>query len=213
MTQFFTLNKIDRFCHTNIAFHIYLGCGILEVLLTSNSAAPTPVNIWSCGCIYTYFLARSHSFVSCRRILNPPTFLSKTHKPYFCLSLLLILNSFFDSIISYVPEIACRPPTSIYNAFVFFIRNLWSWHGDPWADAGLVHDGRLILCTTDIFAKHAHPVSLLLLNLSCFTDYLDNFCDRFRPLWHTCSHSPRNYAKVPNNWLIPVAYLTVIYLL
>jgi hypothetical protein len=31
-------------------------------------------------------------------------------------------------------------------------------------------------------------------------------------LWHTCSHSQRDYGQVPDNWLIFVDYLLVIYL-
>jgi hypothetical protein len=46
-----------------------------------------------------------------------------------------------------------------------------------------------------------------------FTDeLLDHFSDRFRPLWHTCSHSPLEYTQVPDNWIIFVDYLLVIYL-
>jgi hypothetical protein len=37
-------------------------------------------------------------------------------------------------------------------------------------------------------------------NLFYFTgEFLDHFSDRFRPLLRTCSHSPRDYAQVPNN--------------
>jgi hypothetical protein len=31
-------------------------------------------------------------------------------------------------------------------------------------------------------------------------------------LWHTYSHSPRDYRQVPHNWLIFIDYLLVIYL-
>jgi hypothetical protein len=33
-------------------------------------------------------------------------------------------------------------------------------------------------------------------------ELLDHFSDRFRPLWHTCSNSPLDYAQVPDNWII-----------
>jgi hypothetical protein len=41
---------------------------------------------------------------------------------------------------------------------------------------------------------------------------LDHFSVRFHPLWHTCSHSPLDYAQVTDNWLTFVDYLLGIYL-
>ncbi len=58
-------------------------------------------------------------------------------------------------------------------------------------------------------------------SLCCYTIYpyftdelLDHFSDRFRPLWHPCSHSPLDYAQVPDNWLILFNFqLSIIYLI
>jgi hypothetical protein len=67
-----------------------------------------------------------------------------------------------------------------------------------------------------IFAWSSHLASVLMLlhNLSLlhWRVILDHFSDRFRPLWHTCNHSPRDYGQVPDNWLIFVDYLLVIHL-
>jgi hypothetical protein len=84
----------------------------------------------------------------------------------------------------------------------------WSWHGDPWANAALFPWQKSDLHQRSAPSlsswRNAHLASLLMLmhNLSCFTD-------EYRPLWHNCSYSPRDYAQVPDNWLVFVDYLLI----
>jgi hypothetical protein len=64
------------------------------------------------------------------------------------------------------------------------------------------------LCSILNFASHTHLASLLIMllnNLSYFTTELD------QSLPSAC-HSPRIYAQVPDNWLVFLDYLLVIYL-
>ncbi|EFX87351.1 hypothetical protein DAPPUDRAFT_235766 [Daphnia pulex] len=63
-----------------------------------------------------------------------------------------------------------------------------------------IHDERGTSTNILIFATHAH-LAFLLLNTNCFTSLATwgvsgPLHDRFRPL---CSHSPQDYAQVPNN--------------
>jgi hypothetical protein len=81
-----------------------------------------------------------------------------------------------------------------------------SWHGRTEILVPMltfVHDGRGTSTNILIFATHAHLASLLL-NTICCTSLATwrvsgPLHDRFRPLLHTCSHSPRDYAQVPNS--------------
>ncbi len=73
-------------------------------------------------------------------------------------------------------KIASRPPVSIYNA----------WHGDPWVNAGFVHDRRGTSSNVRILIFMTYAAS-------CASLANKSFSVRFRPLWNTCSHSPRDF--------------------
>jgi hypothetical protein len=96
-----------------------------------------------------------------------------------------------DMLYSFLYFNLCK--TFFLQSTQFLYGYVWSWHGDSCANADL--------CPSSFTALYE-----LLHNLSYFTDELDHFSVRFRPLWHTCNHSPRDYAQVPNNWLIFVGY-------
>jgi hypothetical protein len=139
----------------------------------------------------------------------------------FCCSFLLISNFFFYRTISFVHEIVSWRPMSVYNAVSLWncvvlarrsLRQCWLlFMTEEWLPPTFFY--------IRIFETYAQPASLLrmllLHNLSSLaTGELDHFSlsVRFDPLWHTCSHSPRDYAQVTDNWLTFVDYLLVIYL-
>ena len=103
----------------------------------------------------------------------------------------------FTEIFVTSPEIASRPPVSIYNA-------VSSWNRESWTSAGFCPWQK-----KDFYQRsgpYLHHVRCFL----CFIGELNHFSVRFRPLWHPCHHSPWDYAQVPNIWLIIVGYLPIV---
>ncbi len=107
------------------------------------------------------------------------------------------------------------------NVTIFFYRacKIPTAHRHPWANAGFCpweqRDFHQRSAPSLSSRVKTHPASVLLMllvllnNFSCFTGELDHFscCDT-----PECSHSPRDYGQVPDNWFIFVDYLLVIYL-
>jgi hypothetical protein len=101
------------------------------------------------------------------------------------------------------------------NVIHFFLQSTQDHHGHPWANAGF--------CPWQKREFH-HAPSLssrrTLIQLHCFSAsyaakqlfLLHWRVESLQLLWHTCNHSPRDYGQVPDNWLIFVDYLLVIYL-
>ena len=144
--------------------------------------------------VLTYFPVRSRSLVDSRKGLIKS--LSKTRKSYFWLSFLLISNSFFTAL--FVTSLTSQVDGQCQSTTQYLVGIVWSWHWDPWAFAG--HDRKLppTSCSILILQTSTHLASLLLMllhYLSCFTDKLDHFSGRFRPLWlvvvyHGIMHCP-----------------------
>ncbi len=116
----------------------------------------------------------------------------------------------------YFPEIASRPQVSISNA-VSLLKLCGTEILDPMQ--AFVYDRRV---TSTNVLPHPHLRDVRSFSFaadftcyswfysyhSCYTtflyfnDELNHFNGRFRPPWPTWSPSPRDYAQVPNNWLI-----------
>jgi hypothetical protein len=122
----------------------------------------------------------------------------------FCLSFLLIPNSFLQNYLW--RPLRSRVGRQFQSTTQFLHGIVRSWHGDPWANAGF--------CPWQKRDFHQHSDAYLhdVRCFLCFTVELNHFSVRFRPLWNTCSHSPRDYAQVTNNWLTFVDYLLIIFL-
>lgn len=175
-----------------------------------------PVNIWSCcGCICA-ILSHQKPFFSRQSEGVDPKSSSKSHKSYFCLSFIFIFSAFFTAL--FVTSLRSRVDHQCQFTTQFLHEIVWSYHGDPWANAA----GFCPWQKSDFHQRSApslssrRPLIQLHFFVCCyttcltFTYELDHFSGRFRPLWHTCSHSPRDLAQVPNNWLIFVGYFLIV---
>jgi len=155
---------------------MWLGCGILEVLLTTSSGQHLVL-------LRMHFCLLSHQKPFFSRVSEgvDPKSSSKSHKSCFCLSFIFIFNSFFYSTICYVPEIASRPPMSIYNAVSSWNRVVLSRRSLSqccWLLSVTEEWLPPMFCSILILETSAHPASLLrmlLHNLSYFTYELDHF--------------------------------------
>jgi len=92
-----------------------------------------PVNIWSCcGCICA-ILSHQKPFFSRQSEGVDPKSSSKSHKSYFCLSFIFIFNSFFTAL--FVTSLRSRVDHQCQFTTQFLHEIVWSYHGDPWANA------------------------------------------------------------------------------
>ncbi len=92
-----------------------------------------PVNIWSCcGCICA-ILSYQKPFFSRQSEGVDPKSSRKSHKSYFCLSFILIFNSFFTAL--FVTSLRSRVDHQCQFTTQFLHEIVWSYHGNPWTNA------------------------------------------------------------------------------